>query len=696
MIHLRRILAELKKLAITFEEYKKLYPKTRKTPSDPLFTKPQKKKLKPENTPAESPTEAKSTETPSKTRKVVKDEHPAIKAFVPNFSSSHLQKPMSFDDFKKNASDLKADDIAWHLMNSEFVGSDSDDLRNIVYNQMGIADYYAFTLLNPHVSKKTKDGTASWILEKSGVTFVASKKIKDLITACAEKGIISKKVVTDNSRQEHYDIKGMNADQLKKIPKNKVQDNFTAICRNTNAPTDMLVEFLNDDEVKSGLTHISNGFFETSGYMVGIGKRKREIDKALNVLTNRNLPFEHLKFLEKSMDDFVSAENYKGAEVAQILANHPDINKPENKNLRDKVLKVYQTKLFRINDKESQEDPYRKIDRSRPQQITVNLPTTFNLTEEEFMGVLNNTSSKDSSDREYLYKHPSCPIPVLKKALASRSKDWWVLKTKGVVFDALISKNAFSDKDLVKTVQKNLNLDGDPELLKKFAKNAYVNGKQDNQTKRTLTKASDAVKKQIAEEMAKTAKHEEFDFEVVDVYELDKPHHDDFAKTSESVGNVKTNLYHGTSFDGAGGILSTGIRIGGEGRTGAMFGQGFYIAGDSSKAVQYAGDNFSQHEGEGVVFTLQAALGKSKEMKYGRPWQDDMGSRSLSEKEEKMRADYKSKTGKDLKDLWHYDHDSVSAKAGTSLMHDEYVVKDASQVQINQVVVVRKKPRVKT
>jgi hypothetical protein len=704
---MRSLVAELQKLAITFEEYKRLHPKTRKKPNDPLFTKDQnssdttprdevievspeilesmKNRLNPE-TKAEKPKSRKKSPSAH--------DHPAIVAFTPKLETSPYQKTMSFDDFKKNSSQMKSDDFAWHLINSDFVKDDSDEIRAIFYNHMGVADYYAMTLLNPHVSKETKDETASWILDKSGVSFVASKKIKDLIRACAEKGIISKSVVEyetdlESSAKKRDEIGNMSSDQIKKLPKKDIQEHFKDICRNENTPSEMLLGFLSDKEVSSGIKHIQNGYLETSGYMVNVAKRKGEIEKALHVLQNPNLPFDKLKVLEKVMDEFAAAENHKGGELAQIFANHPDINKSENKTLRDKVLKIYQKKLFRVEDKESLEDPYRT--RGSNLQIDHNLPGTFKLTEEEFMGVFNKMRS--DGDKEYLYKHPSCPTSILKKALSSRSKEWRVQRAKNTVFDILMERKAISENDVIKTVKKNLNLDGEPELLKKFAKNAYVNGNQKNPIKRTITKSSEEDKRKIAEEMSKTSKHEEFDFEVVDVYDIDKEPHENFDEMSKKLGNVRSNLYHGTSYDGASGILSTGIRIGGEERTGSMFGQGFYIAEHSSKAVQYAGDNFSQHEGEGVVFVLQAALGNSIDMKYGRPQKDEMRWRSHTPEEKSMIEDYKKKTGKELKDRWHYSHDSVSAKAGTSLLYNEYVVKDASQVKINKVIIVKKKPK---
>ena len=40
--------------------------------------------------------------------------------------------------------------------------------------------------------------------------------------------------------------------------------------------------------------------------------------------------------------------------------------------------------------------------------------------------------------------------------------------------------------------------------------------------------------------------------------------------------------------------------------------------------------------------------------------------------------------------LWHLTHDSVHAKKGMALEHDEYVVKNGNQIKINQVILVEK------
>lgn len=693
---MRKLLAELRKLAITFEEYKNLHPKTRKTPDDPMFSKVKGAPTKGEQ-PAQANQPAQETKTKPKPKRVKKDDTSnAIEAFKPKLTPSPYQKKMSEKEFHNSASKMSQDDVAWHIMNGEVAAKDTDELRKVVWKHMGVADYYALTLLNPHVSKQDKDDAASYILDKSGVSFVASKKLKDFIFACAKKGIISKEAVkyeeeSDAGRKERDEISDMSAENLLKLPKNKVQENWKEVCWNTNASPQFLESLLADKAVQKGINAIKNGYIEDSGYMVNVADRKGAIEKALNLLQNPNLPFERIKFLEGSMDTFMSTGNYKAQRVAKILANHPDINKPENKALRDKVLKVFQTPLFGgVPDKESIEDPFTTKEKTK---YTASPPSSFKMSEEEFMGIHANFDKDD--DFENLYDNPACPTAILKKALTTRSKNWRNKYTKPKVFDLLMARKALTDKEMVATVKKNLMLDGDPDLLKRFAKQAYISGKQPNLVKRTITKSSEEDKQRIKEEMAKTAKHEEFDFEVLESYDIDKDPNEKFEATSKEIGNVKS-LYHGTSYSGAGGILSTGIQISDEHRTGAMFGQGFYMASDSSKAAQYAGENFSQHEGEGVVLMLNAALGKTKEMKYGQPQHDELSFRNLSPEEKTMQEEYEKKTGKKMKNLWHYDHDSVTARAGTSLMYDEYVVKDPSQVQVQKIVIIKKKPKAKT
>lgn len=194
--------------------------------------------------------------------------------------------------------------------------------------------------------------------------------------------------------------------------------------------------------------------------------------------------------------------------------------------------------------------------------------------------------------------------------------------------------------------------------------------------------------------MAKSNVHEDFDFDVTDVWTVDKETHKDFSSVAKKIGNVKSGLYHGTSYSNAGGIMADGVNVDSKARTGQMFGQGFYLASHSSKAVQYASDNFTKDEGDGIVFMIDAALGKTDEMKYGRPVNDEGNNDYRWSEEEQNKRKQLIKAGKPADTRWHLTSDSVTAKAGMTLDYDEYVVKDPSQLKITHIMRVKKRPKV--
>jgi hypothetical protein len=192
--------------------------------------------------------------------------------------------------------------------------------------------------------------------------------------------------------------------------------------------------------------------------------------------------------------------------------------------------------------------------------------------------------------------------------------------------------------------------------------------------------------------MAATTVHEDFTFEVISAYRVDKQIHKDYHQVVKDLGNVKHGLYHGTSMANAAGILASGINDEAKSRTGQMFGAGFYLAASASKAAQYASDNFSK-SGYGVVFKMDVALGKAAEWKYGRPEGDDFSS---AEEEDREKIEKYAKE-KDLKDRdvprWHLTHDSVHAKKGLALNYDEVVVKSGQQINITEIIVIHKEER---
>lgn len=141
-------------------------------------------------------------------------------------------------------------------------------------------------------------------------------------------------------------------------------------------------------------------------------------------------------------------------------------------------------------------------------------------------------------------------------------------------------------------------------------------------------------------------------------------------------------------------LLAKGIDTESEGRTGQMFGAGFYLAASASKAAQYASDNFSK-SGFGVVFKMDVALGKNAVWKYGRPEKDEL-EYADQESQKKVQEYHKSNKLKKRPyevPVWHTTHDSIHAKKGLALQHDEFVVKSGQQVNITEIILVHKEEK---
>lgn len=84
-----------------------------------------------------------------------------------------------------------------------------------------------------------------------------------------------------------------------------------------------------------------------------------------------------------------------------------------------------------------------------------------------------------------------------------------------------------------------------------------------------------------------------------------------FEKAS-AVGNVVTNMYHGTHTFVAQKIASDGYKVMPNAKAGRMFGDGIYMADCASKAIQYIGSDFGRGNQNGVIFVNKAAFGKVK------------------------------------------------------------------------------------
>lgn len=731
----------LLKLAITWEEYSKAHPRTKKNPNDPLFTKGQPSAPKQQQAPAPSapqkqtapekkpeaepkkpspkkpaPKKKPSDSTPTtldgqkigvpkkKLDEMTDDE--LVEKYRPPLVKSANQREYSKKEVEKltgvpyggewntrvempeGLKTWTADDFAWQIMN----GKNYDEFEGYAHDLLAGANINFLLLQNPNVPRKTKDDIAAYLIDKGGVSFVAGRSMPQYLAALARKGVLSKNILKaaqeDKIRDDLYYNGITDPDELRKFDVKKWD---YQLLHNRACPGDMLLKMLDDPKAKMGLQMMERENIFSQGSASGEyeSKRMSAVNHTRDIISHGNFPLDRLLKIKN-----MSPTNPK---TRRILLERPDLPEEWRKKCLDSLLK-------------------KPLD---GEYSGIQLPA-FKMSPDEFGKVWaaykadharemkkEGKSSEYATHTEYaldnIAQHESCPDSVLKEILAwplrkGVAKDGEavipaIAKAKGIAYKKAIAKGLISDQDIATAVAKNMNLHGDMDLIKYIGEHAFTAFPVKKSTPRNFKKISDDEKKKLQEYMNKTSFHDDFDFEIVNAWEVDKEPHKDFPKVEQKINHVIKGVYHGTTFANAGGILTDGVQVGAAERTGAMFGQGFYIASASSKAAQYASDNFSHEEGEGIVFVLDVALGNTQEMKFGRPSYDEMKYRSFTEQEKKAMEDYKKRTGKPLTTKWHLNHDSVTAKAGMSLDYDEYVVKDGSQIQVKRIVHIRKKPK---
>jgi hypothetical protein len=659
-IKIAKILA---KIALTYEEYKNLHPKTKKTPDDPLFSKEKEKKKIKKDVPNNTKNKKEESKQIKKTTKEMSDDE-IVEKYKPTFSGGEFQRKMNFDELGKYAEKMSSDDLAYHLVNSPIPEDEGHPFFQSANYKIGRFNGFMLQLFNPNVSKDERTSLASYILDKAGVSFVGGRTLNQFITALAKKGLIDKSLSEeseyDKLRTDLYYGNISDSEEIRKYAKERDGKSMKwayQLKTNPFTPSDVLVKIYQE--------HGSDSSYK-------------------EVLRHKNFPIETLlKIRPPTSSDnysfYLDREDVPSQIQQQIIETYimkgNGFSIPKNFNFSEKQL----SELWRKNLASHKKSNKEKAQKSQDGFI---YPT----------------------DTEYglskWAEHPNCPKEILTEILNWENKQdreggvhFSISKAKVSAYQNLVKRNILKKEDIVNKVKETLNLHGDEEILQKFGERAYCSENQKNVVKRTITKVSPEEKLKIQEEMNKTAVHDDFDYDVLEVYEIDKEPHKDFENTEKRINNVFKNVYHGTSFSNAGGILADGINTDSKARTGQMFGQGFYLASASSKAVQYASDNFSKNEGEGVVFLLDASMGKTTEMKYGRPANDDISRVEWKDEIKKKKEEYEKNTGKTTNTYWHLEHDSVIAKAGMSLDHDEYVVKDSSQLRIKRIVHVKKKPK---
>jgi hypothetical protein len=112
-----------------------------------------------------------------------------------------------------------------------------------------------------------------------------------------------------------------------------------------------------------------------------------------------------------------------------------------------------------------------------------------------------------------------------------------------------------------------------------------------------------------------TAQHTGFRIKINGIYKISTKMERAFTEAEKLYGNVKKELYHGTSFMAGVPIMRGGFKImkahtpTGR-RVWRSMGDGIYLADKSSKSAQYIGGDFSHHGTHGVLFLNDAAMGK--------------------------------------------------------------------------------------
>jgi hypothetical protein len=540
--------------------------------------------------------------------------------------------------------------------------------EDFVRDKLGFREISVLQLMNKNITKKDRTEIASYILDKMGVSIVGGPTLKKYIVALAKTGAVDKEILKEGQGDELQDAiyygKITDPEELRKLDYKKWD---YQLANNPHTPSDVLEKIVAHAK-KTRTTdqdhyhEWSNGEIKWSGMNPAGGGIIGE-DTSISfteAIDHPNYP------LDKLLDLFNAYKNkYKDKPTAingliRTLWKRPDLPK----DIANEIV--------------AHEKKYNK------KYLSSTPPACFD--EKESLAYWN---SLPKGRKDTFVDHPNAPSEVLWEALKDKDK---YSTTRHEAYKKLREKGEITDKDAMNTVKKELKFDAPDELLKEFGLQAYLGTKGEQKIK--FTKVSDEDLGKIKTEMKTATTHEDFTFEVVAAYNIDKQVHKDYPKKAKEIGNIKHGLYHGTSMANAAGILATGINTKGESRTGAMFGNGFYLASSASKAAQYASDNFSK-SGYGVVFKVDVALGKTAEWKYGRPERDDLMHNRNEDVWAEAKKHAKKEGFKNVADVarWHLTHDSVHAKKGLALAHDEFVVRDGQQIDIKEIIIIHKEEK---
>jgi len=599
------------------------------------------------------------------------EEKEILEKYAPDLgdqTSFHVSMPV--DKIKANEHKMSDDDLAWHILNSKKAMEIGDE--DYIRNRLGFREICLLQLMNKNITKKDRTQIAEYMLDKMGVSFVGGPLLKKYISALAKTGQIDAKIINATKDGELTDAiyygRITDPDELRKIDYKKYD---YQLANNPHTPQDVLEKIV-EFHKKQKSDDWSNSEVKWSGSNPNLGGEPGESFSVSfsDTLRHPNYPLDELLKVYRT---YLAKYKNKPKAVSGMIGtlwDRPDLTKEMGEQLVKQV-KSYQ----------------------KPSSWPDMPPACFD--EQEFTDYWEKIKKAKGQEELYIphgfVDHPNVPTKILRELLEDPEQKY----AKLAIYKKLKERGELPDKDVISKVKKNLKFDGPDELLKEFGFQAYLGTKVKDKLKFTPVPSQEL--EALKKEMAATTVHDDFTFEVVSAYRVDKQIHKDYHKVAKDLGNVKSGLYHGTSMANAAGILASGINDDAESRTGQMFGAGFYLASSASKAAQYASDNFSK-SGLGVVFKMDVALGKTAAWKYGRPEGDDF-YRASPEDRQKI-ADYgkKKRAGKETEDgdsktpfpRWHLTHDSVHAKKGLALQHDEFVVKSGQQINITEIIVVHK------
>lgn len=166
---------------------------------------------------------------------------------------------------------------------------------------------------------------------------------------------------------------------------------------------------------------------------------------------------------------------------------------------------------------------------------------------------------------------------------------------------------------------------------------------------------------------SKSNKHN-VDAEIFDILKIVREEED---KRWMNFGLPPTKTFHGTKSSNVLGICSRGLLLPGTHSStvnGAMFGSGIYSAIHSTKSIQYCGNNFRSNSDKSYMFVTEMAMGKPLIVS------------STSE-----YAAQKNRLNKEFNSVW--------AKAGRDLIHDELIVYNPAQTKLKYIIKFKSKWR---